>query len=109
LLKTVEGLAANPPTQDEVDRAKARILKNTELAMTNSQQVAIMLGSYVGNGDWRLMFLNRDEIGKITPQDVTRVANAYLKSSNRTLGEFIPTATPDRAEIATAPDDATRF
>jgi zinc protease len=109
LLKTVEGLAANPPTQDEVDRAKARILKNTELALTNSQQVALMLGSYVGHGDWRLLFLDRNEIGKVTPQDVTRVAKLYLKSSNRTLGEFIPSATPDRAEIATAPDDATRF
>jgi len=109
MLKGIEDLAANPPTQEEVDRAKARILKNTELAMTNSQSVAIMLGGYVGDGDWRLLFLNRDEVGKITPADVTRVAKAYLKPSNRTLGEFIPTTAPDRAEIAAAPDAATRF
>jgi len=109
LLQTIEGVAANPPTQEEVDRAKARILKDIELAMTNSQRVAIMLGGYVGDGDWRLLFLDRDDIGKITPADVTRVAKAYLKSSNRTLGEFIPTTAPDRAEIAAAPDDATRF
>ncbi len=109
LLKTVEGLAANPPTQEEVDRAKARILKNIELSMTNSQSVAIMLGGYVGDGDWRMMFLNRDEVGKVTADDVTRAAKMYLKSSNRTLGEFIPTASPDRAEIAAAPDPATRF
>jgi zinc protease len=31
LLKTVEGFAGDPPTQEEVDRAKARILKNIEL------------------------------------------------------------------------------
>lgn len=109
LLKTVEDAAAVPPTQEEVDRAKARILKNIDLAMANSQQVALMLGGYVGDGDWRLMFLDRDEVAKVTPGDVSRVAKAYLKSSNRTLGEFIPTATPDRAEIAAAPDDATRF
>ena len=109
LLNTIESVAANPPTQEEVDRAKARILKNVELAMTNSQSVAIMLGSYVGNGDWRLLFLNRDEVGKVTPADVARVAKAYLKSSNRTLGEFIPAAAPDRAEIAAAPDPAARF
>lgn len=109
LLKTVEGVAAAPPTQEEVDRAKARILKNIDLAMANSQQVALMLGSYVGSGDWRLMFLNRDEVAKITPDDVSRVAKTYLKSSNRTLGEFIPTSTPDRAEITPAPDDAARF
>jgi zinc protease len=109
MLKDIEGLAANPPTQEEVDRAKARILKNIDLAMANSQSVALMLGGYVGDGDWRLMFLDRDEIGKVTPADVTRVAKAYLKASNRTLGEFIPTTAPDRAEITAAPDAATRF
>jgi zinc protease len=109
LLKTVESLAANPPTQEEVDRAKARLRKNIELALANSQTVAIMLGGYVGDGDWRLLFLDRDEVAKITPDDVRRVAKAYLKSSNRTLGEFIPTTAPDRAEIAAAPDSTTRF
>jgi zinc protease len=51
LLKTVEGVAANPPTAEEVDRARTRILKNIDLAMTDSQQTALMLGGYVGDGD----------------------------------------------------------
>ena len=109
LLKVVEGLVSNPPTQEEVDRAKGRILKNLELALTNSQTVSIILGSAIGEGDWRDLFLSRDEVSKVTPADVTRVAKAYLKSSNRTLGEFIPTATPDRAEIPPTPDPATLF
>ena len=109
LLKTVEGLAADPPTQEEVDRAKARILKSIELAMTDSQTVAMLLGQDAGNGDWRSFYLMRDEVGKVTPADVTRVAKTYLKSSNRTLGEFIPTKTPDRAEIPATPDPAARF
>ena len=109
LLKTIEGFAGEPPTQEEVDRAKARILKNIELAFTNSQTMAIMIGGDVGNGDWRGFFLLRDEVGKVTPADVERVAKIYLKSSNRTLGEFIPTATPDRAEIPATPDPAARF
>ena len=45
----------------------------------------------------------------MTPADVLRVAKVYLKSSNRTIGEFIPTATPDRAEIPATPDPAARF
>ncbi|HEX9201651.1 MAG TPA: pitrilysin family protein [Acidobacteriaceae bacterium] len=109
LLKTVEGLAGDPPTQEEVDRAKVRILKNIELALTNSQSVALMLGGYAGDGDWRTFYLMRDEVGKVTPADVTRVAKTYLKSSNRTLGEFIPTAAPDRAEIPATPDPVARF
>jgi zinc protease len=109
LLKTVEGMASDAPTQEEVDRAKARILKNYELAATNSQSVAMQLGGYAGDGDWRTFYLLRDEIGKVTPADVTRVAKAYLKTSNRTLGEFIPTEAPDRAEIPATPDPAVRF
>jgi zinc protease len=109
LLKTIEGLATEPPTQEEVDRAKARILKDIELAMTNSQTIAMQLGGYVGDGDWRAFFLTRDEVSKVTPADVVRVAKAYLKPSNRTFGEFIPTPTPDRAEIPATPDDAVRF
>ena len=109
LLKGVEEAADKAPTQEEVDRAKARIEKNIELALTNSQMIAVRLGNAIGEGDWRLFFLNRDEIAKVTPADVQRVAKAYLKSSNRTLGEFIPTATPDRAVIAAAPDDTARF
>lgn len=109
ILKTVEGLADEPPSQEEVDRAKTRMLKNIELTLANTQNMALSLGSYVGDGDWRLFFLRRDEIEKVTPADVTRVAKAYLKSSNRTLGEFIPTKSPDRAEIPATPDDAALF
>lgn len=109
LLKTVEGFAAEPPTQEEVDRAKSRILKNIELMLANSQSVGINLGRYVGDGDWRLLFLERDEVKKVTPDDVSRVAKAYLKSSNRTLGEFIPTKSPDRAEIPATPSSAERM
>ena len=41
-------------------------------------------------GDWRLYFLHRDRIEKVTPADVQRVAAKYLLASNRTLGYFIP-------------------
>ena len=109
LVKTVEGLAAEPPPQEEVDRAKSRILKNYELSLTNSQSVGLMLGGYAGDGDWRSLFLRRDEVKKVTPADVARVAAAYLKSSNRTMGEFIPTKTPDRSVIPDTPSPAVRL
>jgi zinc protease len=49
------------------------------------------------------MFLHRDRVEKVTPADVQRVAAAYLKPTNRTVGRFIPTQMPDRAEIPTTP------
>jgi zinc protease len=35
---------------------------------------------------------------------VQRVAEQYLKPANRVIGEFVPTAQPDRAEIPQSPD-----
>src|SRR4051812_8024918 len=109
LLKTIENVAAEPPTKEEVQRAKDRLLKNIELELTNSEMVGVILSEYASMGDWRLLFLSRDEVKKVTEQDVLRVAKAYLKSSNRTLGEFIPTKNADRAEIPPSPDPETRL
>jgi len=109
LLKTVEDFSNEPPTQEEIDRAKGRIQKNYELTLTNSQSVALNLGGNAGNGDWRLLFLDRDEVKKVTPADVARVAKGYLKSTNRTLGEFIPTKDLDRAVIPPTPTAAERM
>jgi zinc protease len=109
LLKTIENVAAEPPSKDEVQRAKDRILKNIDLALTNSEAVGISLSESAAAGDWRLIFLERDEIKKVTDQDVLRVAKQYLKSSNRTLGEFVPTTSPERVDIAPPADPAVRL
>ncbi len=98
LLKTVENVANEPPTKEEVERVKTRILKNLELEMNDSQSVALDLSEYYSQGDWRLMFLMRDRIKAVTEADVLRVAKTYLKESNRTLATFIPTKSPDRAD-----------
>jgi zinc protease len=104
LLKVVEGVASEPPSKEEVERAKTRLLKNMELEMTDSQAVAVDLSEYYSQGDWRLIFLTRDRIKNVSEADVLRVAKAYLKESNRTLATFIPTKSPDRAEIPATPD-----
>jgi zinc protease len=106
LLKTVEGVAKEPPSKEEVERAKIRILKQFDLNLTNSQTIGLTISEYAASGDWRLLFLERDRVKNVTEQDVARVATLYLKESNRTLGEFIPTKNPDRAEIPAAPDPA---
>ncbi|MEZ4963500.1 MAG: pitrilysin family protein [Saprospiraceae bacterium] len=104
LLKTMDDLAANPPTAEEVDRAKKRILKNWELGFKSSASVGLRASGYIAMGDWRLAFLFRDNVEAVTTEDVAKVAKKYFKPSNRTVGLFIPDKSPDRAEIPDAPN-----
>ncbi|MBN8230177.1 insulinase family protein [Corallococcus macrosporus] len=99
LIKTVEEAAKTPFTDEEVNRAKTSLAKQTELLLNNSERAAILLSEWVGVGDWRLLFLHRDRIEAVKPADVTRVAATYLKASNRTLGTFLPTPKPERSEL----------
>jgi zinc protease len=104
ILDTVASIAAEPPTKDEVEKEKTRILQSMEQRMANSQQAGRGLSETIASGDWRLFFLNYDQIKKVTPEDVVRVAKLYFKASNRTVGEFIPTDAPDRTEVPAAGD-----
>lgn len=106
LLKQVEGLAEQPVTQAEVDESRQRIANSFDLYFTDVNAVGMGLSEYLAAGDWRLLFTTRDAIDRVTAAEVNRVAAAYLKSSNRTLGRFVPTEKPDRARIPAAPNAA---
>jgi zinc protease len=103
IIDTVSSVVAEPPTREEVEREKARILQGMEQNMSNSQRAALNLSEVIADGDWRLLFTNYDQIKKVTPDDVVRAAKLYFKASNRTVGEFIPTPDPDRTEVPAAP------
>src|SRR5207247_4259209 len=104
LLGVLEGFARNPVTEDEVERARTRLLNDIELTLADSRELTSALSEYAGIGDWRVLFLHRDRLKKITAADVQAAAVRYLKPANRTLGMFVPTQSPERAEIPAVPD-----
>jgi zinc protease len=106
LERTVDSALVTAPTAEEVERGKAALLRNIELNLNNSMRVGLELSEWAAMGDWRLLFLYRDRVKAVTPAAVQRVASRYLLPSNRTLGLFIPTAAPVRAEIPGVPDVA---
>lgn len=104
LLEIVEQVQKTPVTKEEVERGKTQLLKQIELNLNSSETVGLELSEWIGSGDWRLLFINRDRLRKATVEDVQRVASTYLKPSNRTVGLFIPAAKPERSEVPANPD-----
>ena len=106
LLKLLEDPAIMTFTPAELERAKTQLLTRVDMALNQTDQVGLELSEAIALGDWRLFFLERDRVKAVTAADVARVATAYLQVSNRSLGVFIPTDKPMRAEIPLAGDVA---
>ncbi|HOX47119.1 MAG TPA: pitrilysin family protein [Myxococcota bacterium] len=104
MLAVLEGLAQKPVTPEEVERARTSLLKQIELLLNSSERVGIVLSEFAAMGDWRMLFVHRDRIEKVTVEDVMRVAGRYLQSANRTQGEYVPSEQPARAEIPAVVD-----
>ena len=91
-------------TDEEVERFRNRRLKQLELAMTDSTEIAIELSEWAALGDWRMLFIYRDRVEQVTARQVQAFARRFIKPSNRTVGVFLPTPSPDRAPLTTGPE-----
>ncbi len=103
-LATLDSVAIVKPSAEDLERAKTSILKNWDLQFRNSERVGLGISEYIATGDWRLAFLFRDRIRKVTEDDVLRVGQQYFVPSNRSLGLFIPEAKSMRAVVPQSPD-----
>ena len=107
MLRTLRGAAGDPPTAGEVHRAKTELAAGFEAPFKDPVAVARMLALAAMVGDCQMAFLHRDRPARVRPADVLAVAKAYLRTSNRTVGNFLPTdETPPRGEIPPPPDVA---
>ncbi len=99
LKKTLDELKDHPITQEEVDRAKSNLAKQTDQIFRNSSFLGRYMSEFIGAGDWRLAFILRDRVENTTLDQVNAGMAKYLIPTNRTLGRFIPTKTPERVLI----------
>lgn len=102
----IEGLATGKIDDKDLERWRVGTLRDIELAMADSTQIAIELSEWAAIGDWRTLFAHRDAISKVTVADVQRVAKTYFIKSNRTVGVFTPIKDPVRAPLTETADVA---
>jgi len=106
LLDAIDVVVQKGVTEEEVTRAKRTLLKLWDQHANETPKFLVGLTEWSGAGDWRLTFLFRDRVAKVTLADVDRVAKKYLQTSNRTVGVYVPTTEPQRTPVAAAPDVA---
>ncbi|MBL7720161.1 MAG: insulinase family protein, partial [Flavipsychrobacter sp.] len=91
-------------TEEQLTRAKNSLKKAVEDQSNNTIGFAVGLTEIIGGGNYRLWFIYRDRLEKLSLKDVQDVAKRYYKASNRTVGIFTPDKNPDRAIVANTPD-----
>jgi len=106
LLATLGGVPRAPVGEEEVERARIKLLNEMDKARLDARELVSALAEFQAMGDWRLYFLYRDRLRAVTVADVQRVAEHYFREDNRVVGEFVPTAHPQRAQIPPTPDVA---
>ncbi len=103
LTKMVEGFGDEPPTAQEMERTRTALHNESEKALANAESIGVQLSEYIALGDWRLFFESRDQIDKVTAEQVAAASKKYYRRDNRTVGIFLPEDNPQRAEIPAAP------
>jgi len=106
-LSTLDELAENPPTEEEVQRAVTSLTSEIERTLNDSNRVGIDLSEWAATGDWRLLFLHRDRLEEVAVDDVVMAAGDYILRDNRTIGNYVPDSDHRRADMEPVPDPET--
>ncbi|MBL8512693.1 MAG: insulinase family protein, partial [Betaproteobacteria bacterium] len=103
LTRIVEEFHKNPPTKEELERAKKNFANEAERTLNNHENIGVELSEYIALGDWRLFFKDRDDAQAVTADQVKDVAAKYYRRDNRVVGIFQPEDAPQRAELPAVP------
>jgi zinc protease len=108
LAEVADGVKDEPVTDEELARARQTWLNQWEDGFSDPEVIGVSLSEAVALGDWRLYFLGRDEVRRVTREQVQAVAERFLLPDNRTVGLYEPTAAPQRAPALERVDVAAR-
>ena len=90
-------------TEEEIARQKADQETMFERTLSDPEEFGVDISDYIGLGDWRLFFADRESVKEVTAGQINAAAAKYFVRDNRVVGMFVPTDELKRAEIAPAP------
>jgi zinc protease len=87
----VRAIRHTPPTQKELDKARNLFMKDYVDGLKKISGRARMLANYeTVYGDYTRIFTDLKKYQEVTPKDITRVAMAYLRPSQRNIVIVLP-------------------
>lgn len=98
-------IGARKYTEEDLRRGKSKLQKQIDNITNNTIEFAVNLTEIIGSGDYKLWFLYRDAVEKLTFEDINRVAAKYFRPNNRTFGVFIPSGNEDRVKSTEFTDE----
>ncbi|TSC62441.1 MAG: putative protease [Parcubacteria group bacterium Gr01-1014_48] len=77
-------------TEAELVKAQTQVVADVALARDGYYNISSALNESIAMGDWTFYTTFKEKILGVTLADVLRVANAYLREDQSTVGYFIP-------------------
>jgi predicted Zn-dependent peptidase len=90
IYEEIARLVADGPTEEELERVRNQIEAGNVRRIESNLGLAFQLAdSELLTGDWRSTFRESARLGRVTADDVRRVASAYLTEQNRTVAVLV--------------------
>jgi zinc protease len=99
-LDVLDDIRVNGITPGELERAKHQLRARLVFESDSGTNIAHQLGYFRTIGDVELYHRSWDAIASVTLDAVGRAAFSRLQASNRTVGWFKPSPTPQKPEVA---------
>ncbi len=99
----VRGLAEAGVTEAETQKARTQIEAEIIFDRDSTDQIAASLSEAIAVADWKWYVEYPTAVGRVLPEDVRRVALAYLQDDAVTVGYFLPRESAGGPDAEEAP------
>lgn len=100
----LEKLPADALDSAALERTRSAWLTSWKQIYAQPAALAGALSSAAALGDWRLFFLQREQVEQMTLERVHSAAQTWFVAANRTSGRYLPTEHPHYAPMPEAVD-----
>ena len=105
LQAAIEALISQPPAADEMATARQQLLDELVFDLETTEDAAHQLAYFAGLDALDVLLELPDRLAAVSAAEISRVAGAYLRSYQRTIGWYLPGPAPVAPGVA-APDVA---